>query len=88
MGLVRQVCSMCLFPHPDLTRLTDNLFYDVYTHVAEVHLDGFSVDLQWSDIPVEVGKEAERWGKSREYFKCPVYRLPIGRLKASTTTAV
>jgi len=58
------------------------LFYDVYTHVAELHLSDVGLDVQWYDVDVcsEDG-ENDRWGSSREYFTAPLYRLPIGKME-------
>lgn len=58
------------------------LFYDVYTHVAELHLSDVGLDVQWYDVDVcsEDG-EVDRWGSSREYFTAPLYRLPIGKME-------
>ena len=60
----------------------DLLFYDVYTHVAELHLSDVGLDVQWYDIDV-CSKDGEnnRWGSSREYFTVPLYRLPIGKME-------
>lgn len=60
----------------------DLLFYDVYTHVAELHLSDVGLDVQWYDVDVcsEDG-ENDRWGSSREYFTVPLYRLPIGKME-------
>lgn len=59
----------------------DLLFYDVYTHIAELHLSEVGLDVQWHDVDVsnEDG-ENNRWGSSREYFTVPIYRLPIGTM--------
>jgi len=59
---------------------TNPLFYDVYTHIAEFHLNDIGLEVQWSDIDVRPEKYEERWGKSREYFTVPIYRLPLARL--------
>ncbi|KAF9529356.1 arginine methyl transferase [Crepidotus variabilis] len=60
---------------------TNALFYDVYTRISEIHLAGFGVDVEWSDVDVTSDGDGERWAKSREYFSLPLYRLPIGKLK-------
>ncbi|KAI0070018.1 arginine methyl transferase [Panus rudis PR-1116 ss-1] len=59
---------------------TNATFYDVYTHVSELHLADVGVDVEWSDVNVFAGSH-ERWGKTREYFGMPIYRLPIGRMR-------
>ncbi|PFH51521.1 hypothetical protein AMATHDRAFT_191242 [Amanita thiersii Skay4041] len=56
---------------------TNSLFYDVYTHIAELHLSDIGLDVQWYDVDVVPDSDPERWGKSREYFTVPFYRLPI-----------
>ncbi|KAG6861085.1 hypothetical protein C0995_004022 [Termitomyces sp. Mi166 len=39
---------------------TNALFYDVYTHIADVHLSEAGIDVQWSDVDVsfDASKEA------------------------------
>ncbi|KIL66244.1 hypothetical protein M378DRAFT_75536 [Amanita muscaria Koide BX008] len=60
---------------------TNPLFYDVYTHIAELHLAEVGLDLEWYDVDVaEEDGEKDRWGQSREYFTVPLYRLPIGKM--------
>ncbi|KAG5648486.1 hypothetical protein DXG03_003097 [Asterophora parasitica] len=54
------------------------LFYDVYTHIAELHLADVGIDMQWSDVDVSFDAKDDRWGDSRKYFSLPLYRLPIG----------
>jgi len=51
----------------------------VYTHLAELHLADIGVDVEWSDVEVDDDCEA-RWGKSRQYFRVPLYRLPVGKM--------
>ncbi|KAF5393314.1 hypothetical protein D9757_000641 [Collybiopsis confluens] len=58
---------------------TNALFYDVYTHLAELHLADVGVNVEWKDVHVGE-KKLERWGKTREYFSLPLYRLPIGSM--------
>ena len=58
----------------------DPLFYDVYTHIAEVHLAEVGINVQWSDVDVGVDVEDDRWGDSRKYFDLPLYRLPVGSM--------
>lgn len=62
----------------------DPLFYDVYTHLSELHLSDVGVDVAWSDVDVTSTSEEttkDRWGDTREYFTLPVYRLPIGQMR-------
>jgi type IV protein arginine methyltransferase len=59
----------------------DALFYDVYTHLSELHLADLGIDVAWQDVAVG-DNSVERWGDTREYFKMPLYRLPIGRMRA------
>ncbi|KAJ3928247.1 MAG: arginine methyl transferase [Lentinula lateritia] len=59
---------------------TNALFYDVYTHLAELHLADVGIDVCWKDVIVVDNKNLDRWGKTREYFLLPLYRLPIGRM--------
>lgn len=58
----------------------DALFYDVYTHVAELHLAGVGIDVEWTDVDV-ADQEAVRWGETRKYFSMRLYRLPIGKIR-------
>jgi len=59
---------------------TNALFYDVYTHVAELHLAGVGIDVEWTDVDV-AAQEAVRWGETQKYFSMRLYRLPIGRIR-------
>ncbi|KAL4242833.1 RMT2/GAMT Methyltransferase [Abortiporus biennis] len=59
---------------------TNALFYDVYTHVSELHLADVGIDIEWSDVDVSSGSD-ERWGSTRDYFALPIYRLPIGKMR-------
>ncbi|KII92550.1 hypothetical protein PLICRDRAFT_37315 [Plicaturopsis crispa FD-325 SS-3] len=61
---------------------TNALFYDVYTHLAEMHLADVGVDIEWSDVDVGKPGTEDRWGKTREYFALPLYRLPIGYMRS------
>ncbi|KAF8906497.1 hypothetical protein CPB84DRAFT_1813755 [Gymnopilus junonius] len=63
---------------------TDSLFYDVYTQISELHLSSLGLYVEWSDVDVSFDEEGGRWGRSREYFSLPIYRLPIARMKRST----
>ncbi|KDQ57520.1 hypothetical protein JAAARDRAFT_129926 [Jaapia argillacea MUCL 33604] len=58
---------------------TNTLFYDVYTHLAELHLSDLGLDVEWSDVDTAAAFGEDRWGKTREYFGMRLYRLPIGR---------
>ncbi|KAI9507439.1 S-adenosyl-L-methionine-dependent methyltransferase [Russula earlei] len=58
------------------------LFYDVYSHLAEVHLAGIGIDIEWEDVDVAM-QEALRWENNREYFSMRLYRLPVGRMRAT-----
>jgi len=60
---------------------TNTLFYDVYTRLSDFHLSELGLDVEWSDVDVTQG-ENERWGKTREYFGMPIYRLPVARMRA------
>ncbi|EKM54393.1 uncharacterized protein PHACADRAFT_123415 [Phanerochaete carnosa HHB-10118-sp] len=60
---------------------TNALFYDVYTHVSELHLAEAGVDVEWSDVDV-FDNSTERWGNTREYFSRRFYRLPIAKMRA------
>ncbi|KIY48197.1 hypothetical protein FISHEDRAFT_65775 [Fistulina hepatica ATCC 64428] len=57
---------------------TNALIYDVYTHVSELHLADLGLDVQWSDV--DVSDDDGRWGKTREYFALPLYRLPVASM--------
>ncbi|CDO74448.1 hypothetical protein BN946_scf184979.g3 [Trametes cinnabarina] len=59
---------------------TNATFYDVYTHVSELHLADVGIDVEWSDVDVFEG-DTDRWGKTREYFAMRTYRLPVGRMR-------
>ncbi|EFI28112.1 hypothetical protein CC1G_14139 [Coprinopsis cinerea okayama7 len=59
---------------------TNALFYDVYTHISEMHLLEVGLKVEWSDVDVVGDEEEDRWGESREYFKVPLYRLPVASM--------
>jgi len=61
---------------------TNALFYDVYTHLAELHLAELGIDLEWGDVDV-ARQEGERWGNTQGYFSMRLYRLPVGRVLLS-----
>jgi len=58
----------------------DALFYDVYTHITELHLADVGIDVQWFDVDVNFDVGENRWGESRKYFTLPLYRLPLGKM--------
>ncbi|THU95644.1 arginine methyl transferase [Dendrothele bispora CBS 962.96] len=58
---------------------TNALFYDVYTHLSELHLSEVGVNVKWQDVRVD-NDNTEKWGKTREYFTLPIYRLPLGQM--------
>jgi len=58
----------------------DAFFYDVYTHISELHLISIGLEVEWSDVDV-ASEDKDRWGQRREYFSLPIYRLPLGRMK-------
>ncbi|KAG6819583.1 hypothetical protein H0H93_010509 [Arthromyces matolae] len=60
---------------------TNALFYDVYSHIAELHLAEVGIDVDWFDIDVSSKGGDDRWGESRNYFSLPLYFLPIGHLR-------
>ncbi|KAI6033105.1 hypothetical protein F5J12DRAFT_798743 [Pisolithus orientalis] len=64
---------------------TNALFYDVYSRVSECHLSDIGAEVRWSSVQVDSGEDQERWGRTREYFTQPVYRLPIAQLKQKRT---
>jgi len=59
---------------------TNAFFYDVYTHISELHLISIGLDVEWSDVDV-ASEDNDRWGQRREYFSLPIYRLPLGRMR-------
>ncbi|KIP04871.1 hypothetical protein PHLGIDRAFT_75195 [Phlebiopsis gigantea 11061_1 CR5-6] len=60
---------------------TNALFYDVYTHVSDLHLAEVGMDVVWSDVDV-FDDDQQRWGKTREYFGRRLYKLPIAKMRA------
>ncbi|KAK7472824.1 Arginine N-methyltransferase 2 [Stygiomarasmius scandens] len=58
---------------------TNALFYDVYTHLSELHLSEVGINVRWQDVPVD-SEDIGKWGKMREYFTLPIYRLPLGQM--------
>lgn len=60
---------------------TNALFYDVYTHLAELHLSELGIDVEWEDIDVATMPGEVRWGNTREYFAMRLYRLPVCRIR-------
>lgn len=77
----RPVCLSDLYNHDWVTtKPLDALFYDVYTHVADLHLAAVGIDVEWTDVDV-AAQEAVRWGETQKYFSMRLYRLPIGRIR-------
>jgi protein arginine N-methyltransferase 2 len=76
----RPVC----FPYSHDVVLTvaplDASFYDVYTHLADLHLAAVGIDVEWAEVDVAT-QEAVRWGETQGYFSMRHYRLPIGRVR-------
>ncbi|KAJ7188177.1 arginine methyl transferase [Mycena filopes] len=54
---------------------TNATIYDVSTRLAECHLADAGFNVKWSDV--DVREQRDRWGNSRPYFTCPLYRLPM-----------
>ncbi|KAJ7072277.1 arginine methyl transferase [Mycena amicta] len=54
---------------------TNPTIYDVSTRIAELHLAELGFDVQWSDV--DLRQQWDRWGDTRQYFSCPIYRLPL-----------
>ncbi|KAG6845935.1 hypothetical protein H0H87_000741 [Tephrocybe sp. NHM501043] len=65
-----------LYMLKELIKFLDALFYDVYTHISELHLSEVGINVQWSDVDVSIELNKDRWGDSRNYFSLPLYRLP------------
>ncbi len=61
----------------------DPLFYDVCSRMTEIHLADIGLEVQWTDVDARPRNHDERWGKSREYFTVPIYRLPLVYLSTS-----
>ncbi|KAJ7579094.1 arginine methyl transferase [Mycena floridula] len=59
---------------------TNALFYDVYTHLSELHLADIRIHVAWTDVRVQ---DSDRWGSTRQYFTLPMYRLPVAVMKIS-----
>ncbi|TCD69814.1 Arginine N-methyltransferase 2 [Steccherinum ochraceum] len=59
---------------------TNSTFYDVYTHVSELHLADIGIDLEWGEVDVVESKQ-DRWNETRKYFSVRNYRLPIGKMR-------
>jgi type IV protein arginine methyltransferase len=62
--------------------LSDALFHDVYTRLSDLHLADIGVEVEWSDVDITQGDDEERWGNTRKYFAIPIYRLPVGKMRA------
>ena len=63
------------------TCIADALFYDVYVHLSEIHLEEVGLEVRWDELDVAATKGEDRWGKTREYFGLRLYRLPIGHMR-------
>ncbi|PPQ67249.1 hypothetical protein CVT25_005833 [Psilocybe cyanescens] len=61
---------------------TNAFFYDIYTRISEIHLADIGLEVTWADVDVSFDDKEGRWGETREYFSLPLYRLPIGKMKA------
>ena len=59
----------------------DVLFYDVYTNVAELHLNDLGLDMTWKQLSVAPKVAEDRWGGSLQYFSLPFYQLPVGKMR-------
>ncbi|GJJ16206.1 hypothetical protein Clacol_010502 [Clathrus columnatus] len=61
---------------------TNSTIYDVYTQIAELHLQEAGLSVQWSDVDLdaELGSDKDRWGDTRKYFNQRFYRLPIATM--------
>ncbi|TIB28445.1 hypothetical protein E3P86_03857 [Wallemia ichthyophaga] len=58
---------------------TNGVFYDVYTRIADMHLEQIGLSAQWEDVPVP--ELSAVWkGVRRSYWNLPVYKLPIARM--------
>ena len=61
--------------------IADALFYDVYVHLSEIHLEEVGLEVRWDELDVAAAKGEDRWGKTREYFGLRLYRLPVGQMR-------
>lgn len=59
----------------------DALFYDVYTNVAELHLNDLGLDVTWKQLSAAPDVSEDRWGESLQYFSLPFYQLPLGKMR-------
>ncbi|TIA90312.1 hypothetical protein E3P99_01622 [Wallemia hederae] len=58
---------------------TNAVFYDVYTRIADLHLDQVGMTAQWDDVAVP--ELSAVWkGVRRSYWNLPVYKLPVARM--------
>ena len=60
-------CALCV---------TDATFYDVYTTLAEIHLQEIGMSVTWTDVHVHAAQNEGVWGNSRKYFSLPYCRVP------------
>jgi len=59
---------------------TNATFYDVYSQVAELHLQEIGLKTTWVDIDICQDLRS-KWGGTRVYFSLPIYRMPICSLQ-------
>ena len=62
--------------HVNILFATDPTFYDVYTNLAEIHLQEMGMSVTWTDVDVHAAQKDGVWGKSRKYFSIPYCRVP------------
>jgi len=80
MGLEQPVCPSLISCHKSHRCHSDALFYDVYSRLAELHLAELGLHVDWCEVDARTVDAGEsRWISSKEYFKVPLYKLPIGR---------
>jgi len=60
---------------------TNASFYDVYSHIAEIHLEEVGVGIDWHQVDVMDDADGSRWGDTQEYFAMRFYQLPIGKIR-------
>lgn len=73
------VCNLRSYRSNFLTSMsfiTDATFYDVYTNLAEIHLQEIGMSVTWTDVDVHAAQKDGVWGKSRKYFSLPYCRVP------------
>ncbi|KAG8853723.1 Arginine N-methyltransferase 2 [Serendipita sp. 411] len=60
---------------------TNLLFYDVYTNLAEMHLNELGCTVTWTDVDVHTAQTDGTWGETRKYFALPYCRTPLVKMK-------